>query len=394
VGAHTEPVALWDLRTITDGPRPMGRLSGAVRAVFSLDDQHVFITFRDPMIRVWRMEEAPHPRLMLAGHVKEAWTVAFSRDGTVLASGADDSLIKLWDVASGRQLAAVVAHEQTVSGLAFSPVRDELASVSLDGSLKVWSVAHDAAKPRASLTLARTLREPNQSQLRCVAYSADGALVAAAGLDPEILLWRLDDPRRPLKLAPAHDQMITALAFSPTKLDQLASASCDASFKFWNTKELAWRATRETNGGLMALAFSPSGDRLATSGQARLVSSLDTNNRGDLGDVIGHPEAIRSLAFSVDGQTIATACDDGQVRLCDTETNQVVISLDGHHARVNAVAFSPDGRMLASCSHSGEVFLWNGGDPALGPRPRSVDQPPTDAEPSALGEIDEIAKRP
>ncbi|APW60899.1 WD40 repeat domain-containing serine/threonine protein kinase [Paludisphaera borealis] len=373
VGGDEEPVSLWNLEAASDDPQSLGKLPGAKRLIFSPDGQFLFMTFHDPLIRVWRMAKAPHPWRKLAGHSKEAWAVAFSRDGKILASGADDLMIKLWDVATGDELAAVAAHSATVAGLAFSPVSDELASVGLDGAVKLWSLSRDSSKPAAAtLKLSQVLREPKQSQLRCVAYSSNGSLLAASGLDPEIHVWDAAS-REPLhKIKNAHRKMITALAYSPTNPRQLASASCDAEIKIWDMDSGDRIATSQTNGALMALAYSPSGHRLATSGQPRLIASWDTTNRNPLDDIIGHPDAVRSIAFSTDGQTVATGCDDGKIRLCDQETNQVVLILDGHHARINSVTFSPDGYTLASCSHSGEVFLWNARRPEEGPGPPSA----------------------
>jgi WD40 repeat protein len=372
VGVEDGPVSLWNLEAIYEGPRSVGRLSAADRLIFSPDGRSLFMTFREPLIRIWRMDKAPHPRRILEGHSREAWTVAFSRDGRILASGADDAMIKLWDVATGERLAAEAAHTQTVSSLAFSPIRDELASVSLDGSLKIWSLVRNTSKPGVGLRPVRTLRPAGTSQLRTVAYSTDGKTLAASGLTPEILIWALDRPSQPRSIADAHKKMITALAFSPASPDQLASAACDGSLKIWNVESGDRRMIKQANGSLMSLAFSPDARRIATSGQPRLISSWDTNTRNALPDVIGHPGVVRSMSFSRDGLTIATGCDDGKVRLCDSETNQVILSLDGHHARVNAVAFSPDGRTLASCSHAGEVFLWSGDGPDDPPEPRGT----------------------
>jgi WD40 repeat protein len=285
-------------------------------------------------------------------------------------------MIKLWDVVSGDGLAAVPAHIETVSGLAFSPKEDELASVSLDGSVKVWALRRDPSGARsATLEFKQVLREAKQSQLRCVTYSPDGATLAASGLEPTVFLWDVArlEPRRQIKTS--HGMMITAMAFSPADPRQLATASCDGTIMTWNAGSGARLDVCETNGSAMSLAYSPTGRRLATSGQPRVVEIWDTNVRTPLDVIIGHPDSVRSISYSPDGQTIATGCDDGRVRLCDAETNQVVIILGDHHGRINSVAFSPDGSTLASCSHSGEVFLWYSQPPGATPEPAIDDEP-------------------
>ena len=77
----------------------------------------------------------------LDGH--EGWVaaVAFSPDGTILATGSHDQTIKLWDAATGRELATLRGHTGNVYTVAFSPDGSLLASGSLDGTVRLWDMA-------------------------------------------------------------------------------------------------------------------------------------------------------------------------------------------------------------------------------------------------------------
>lgn len=367
-GFEGRPVLAWDLaRPFAEGRR-LGELLAPSCLAFSPAGDALYMNFDQPGIFVRPTTPAASPRVNLAGHSKEAWSLAFSPDGTLLASGGDDHQIKLWDVATGAELAAVEAHSQTVTGLAFSPSGDHLASVSLDGSWKIWRPSRGADGRVAALELLHTLRPVDSSQLRCVAYSADGLRIAASGLTPDILLFRAPAYDEPTVIPGAHTAMITALAFGRGPRDYLATAACDRVFRVWDPEDrkpvvIAMRG----DGPLMALAFSPTeeaeGALLAVGGDRRQIEVVDTRDF-KIGDPIReHPASIRALSFSAQGDTLATGCDDGRVRLCDVATRQVVLALEGHRGRVNAIAFSNDDSTLASCSHSGQVILWKAGPP-------------------------------
>ncbi|WP_165251602.1 WD40 repeat domain-containing serine/threonine protein kinase [Paludisphaera soli] len=363
---ESRPVRIWDLADRSATPAELLELGSPSRLRFSPADRTLFMNFNHESILLWTLPAAPHPRTSLGGHQKEAWSLAFSPDGSILASGADDHQIRLWNVADGSDLGAIEAHSQTVTGLSFSPDGEELASVSLDGSWKIWRLVRDAPEPpHVRLEHARTLREPGRSQLRCVAHSLDGGLIAASGLTPDILIYDTTSYAAPKVIAGAHSEMITALAFSYSRPSMLASAGCDRRLRLWDPQVGDRISDLPVNGPLMTLAYSPvsrsDNALLAASGDQRLVSVWDVGMRNALKPVRGHPAAIRSLAFTHDGVSLATGCDDGAVRICDAETRQVVLVLEGHHGRINAVAFSPDDQTLASCSHSGEVFLWRAG---------------------------------
>jgi WD40 repeat protein len=77
----------------------------------------------------------------LEGHADGITGLAFSFDGTILASGSRDKTIKLWSVAEGKLLRTLAAHTNYVNGIAFSPSGDLLASGSEDGTVRLWGLA-------------------------------------------------------------------------------------------------------------------------------------------------------------------------------------------------------------------------------------------------------------
>jgi WD40 repeat protein len=98
--------------------------------------------------------------------------IAFSRDGTRLASGQDDGTLKVWAVQSGENVLTIGAHAGPVVGVAFSPDNAELATASRDGVAKVW----DAASGKELLSLGG-----DGSPLSGVAFSPDARVLATGG---------------------------------------------------------------------------------------------------------------------------------------------------------------------------------------------------------------------
>jgi roadblock/LC7 domain-containing protein len=124
--------------------------------------------------------------------------VAFSPDGKRLASSSNDTAVQLWDVATGKQLAALKGHENIVMALAFSPDGKTLATAGMDKKFICWDVATGTILARA---MGRT------GAVHSVAFSPDGRLLAIAGDNGTVELWErtLDAARAsgpaPLNLA-------------------------------------------------------------------------------------------------------------------------------------------------------------------------------------------------
>ncbi len=128
---------VWNVRTGECLASISGLPAGTCR--FAGDGQTVVVTGPGGFVGIWR-PFVPAP-VNPSGHARETWSVAFSPDGRLLASGSDDETVRLWNVSDATELRILRGHRATVTGVAFSPDGKTLASTSLDRSVKLWRVA-------------------------------------------------------------------------------------------------------------------------------------------------------------------------------------------------------------------------------------------------------------
>jgi hypothetical protein len=174
-------------------------------------------------VRLWDAGSGQELRI-LKGHTDQVYCVAFSPDGTRLAS-AGDGTVKLWDVASGQELRTLKRHSKEVYNVAFSPDGTRLASAGWDGSLKLW----DGASGQELHTLKGHSREVSS-----VAFSPDGARLASAGADGSVKLWDTASGQE-LRTLKRHTGQVYSVAFGPDG-KWLASAGNDGTVRLWDAR--------------------------------------------------------------------------------------------------------------------------------------------------------------
>jgi WD40 repeat protein len=262
--------------------------------------------------------------------------------------------------------ATLEGHEHEVRCLAISPSGKILASGSADHTVRLWSLAG----PRVSKVL-----EGHAGWVNCLAINLSGNLLASAGRDSRIGLWRLPSGRA-LKKLKGHTQTIYCLAISPDGR-LLASGSSDRTVRLW-----ALPAGQELNtleghdGGVSCLAVSPDG-QILVSGSAdgtvrlwslpfgRLLKRLDGHHAEEL-------DGVLCLAISPDGELLASGGVDHLVRLWKLPEGRLLKTLSGHTEHVYALAISPDNKLLVSGSGDHSLRLWR---LPSGRRVRALDGP-------------------
>ncbi|PSB30520.1 NB-ARC domain-containing protein [Stenomitos frigidus] len=276
-------------------------------------------------------------------------SVAFSPDGTLLATGDASGEIRLWQVADGRQLLTCKGHSGWVRSVAFSPDGITLASASSDQTIRLWDVA--------SGDCLKELRE-HSGWVRSVTFSPDGTTLASGSGDNTIKLWHTHTGAC-LQTLQGHQHWVWSVTFSPDGR-QLASGSEDKTIKLWDTSTGTCLQTLEGHTlWVRSVAFSPDGATLASGGGDNTVKLWGLETGECLKTLQGHSHRVRSVVFSPEGTILASGSGDYTVKLWDIATGQCLKTLYGHSHRLESVAFSPDGVTLASVGEDRTMRLWD-----------------------------------
>lgn len=232
--------------------------------------------------------------------------------------------------------------------VAFSPDGSTVASGCQDAALCLLDVD----------TRAATVLRGHREKVSTVAFSHDGKRIAAGDWGSEIIIWNVQtgQPERSLS---GHDDRVLALAFSPDD-SVLASAGRDRTIRLWDPETgRARKVLHGHSGGIEGLDFSHDGTRLASGSEDETVRTWEVGSGRLVQTLEGHDAAVEDVAFGPRGENLASAGNDGTIRIWDARSGELVRVLEGHTGGVRGVSFSPDARRLASGAYDGTVRLWN-----------------------------------
>ncbi|KAI0710526.1 WD40-repeat-containing domain protein [Earliella scabrosa] len=246
----------------------------------------------------------------LDGHVKTVNTTTWSWDGMLLASGADDETVRIWDTKTHGQV-HVLTHKAPVTLVLFSPDGHWLVSCGTDGTLRVWNATTGGTH--------RSFQENQSGNVRTA-------------------------------------------AFDPNPEDnRIAIGMEDGSVHLWNVASGHTEFTlHEHRAPILSLSYSPDGADILTASADSTATVCDARTGERLVRLHGHYGPVNVAIYSPDGKHIATGSSDYAVRVWDRREGVCAMVIDEHSAEVKQLAFVSGGRILVSSALDGRVLMHYG----------------------------------
>ena len=279
---------------------------------------------------VWEWQSETYV-LKQQGHTSGMNCLAYSPDGSVVATGGEDAKVKLWNTNSGFCFVTFTEHESSVAGICFTPNGKVVLSASLDGTVR----AFDMTRYRNF----KTFTTPRPVQLSCVSVDASGDLIVAGGQDVfEIYLWSLTTGRLVDVLA-GHEGPVSALSFSsnPTS-SQLASVSWDKTLKIWDALESnSNREAIELTSEGIGICWRPDGKEVSVSTLSGQIFTFDVKSSQQ------------------------TSCISGKkdLRMGKGESDKISAKKKSETAHFSCLCYSADGSSILAGGNSKFICIYN-----------------------------------
>ena len=243
----------------------------------------------------------------LLGHDREVGCVAWSHDGSFVASGSDDTTIRLWDPKDGRLLHVLRGHEHNVITLACSP---------------------------------------------------DGRTLVSGGFDRQVILW---DARSGEKIAilGTHDDAVNSVAYSPDG-KSIAAASGDQKIAIWDAQTRELRHLLTGRHWFSSISWAPDGKALAAGTGGGTIELWQVGSERPAVIREGHTARVLCVAFGADGRLLASKAADGTVRIWKSDTWEEVGVLEEGGTYLSGLAFHPKKPILVTRDDANDVIrIWH-----------------------------------
>lgn len=274
---------------------------------------------------------------------------SFSMDGKLLATCSLSGVAKLWSMPQVIKVSTLKGHTERATDITFSPVHDHLATASADRTAKLWNT-------EGSLLMTF---EGHLDRLARISFHPSGKYLGTASFDKTWRLWDIETGEE-LLLQEGHSRSVYGIAFHR---DGSLAASCglDALARVWDLR--TGRSILALEGHVkpvLGICFSPNGYHLATGGEDNTCRVWDLRKKKSLYTIPAHSNLISEVKYEPqEGYFLVTASYDMTAKIWSARDFKPVKTLSGHEAKVTSLDVVGDGRYIATVSHDRTIKLWS-----------------------------------
>ncbi|KAL1723285.1 WD40-repeat-containing domain protein [Schizophyllum commune] len=327
---------------------------------FSPDGSSIASGSWGPTVLLWDTKTGQQKGEELRGHPTFVPSVTLSPDGaTVVHGGTNNYAPRFWGTPEG--------YRYCVDSVVFSHNGSLIVSGARDGSVRIWDTA-----TQQQLGKGRQLISTWHGHAGCVyavAFSPDDdtRIVTVTGERPDTVTTRIWDATSGKQVgddlrshSPGH--CVYSVALSPDG-QHVASGSYDCTIRVWDVREAKKRTDTavEHTSAITSISCSSDGKYIVSGSQDKTVQLWDAQMGYPVGEpMMGHDAVVNCVSFSPDNTRVAFASNDMTVRVWDVQARlPVSVELCGHVSSVYCVAFSPDGTCLVSGSADRTLRIWD-----------------------------------
>lgn len=342
-----------------------GHALGVNSAQFSSDGKRMVTASSDGTARVWDVATG-QTLAELRGHgvtltveasspevLDDVNIARFSPDGQRIVTASNDRTARIWDAATGAELAVLRGQTDSVAQAEFSADGTRVVTRDESQSVRVWD-----ASSGTQIALIEAKDSVGRQALMTAHFSPDGKNILTAGPDRVAQIWDAATGKALVEMR-GHEGFVNSARYSPDGT-RVVTASQDSTARVWDAVTGQLLATLAGHSGrVLDARFSLDGERIVTVGEdetARLWLAQDGRN---IGRFVGHTGPLHTAEFSPDGQWLLTSSEqDGTARVWDVLSGNPIAILRGHTPFVLDAVFAPDGKSVLTAGSERTARLW------------------------------------
>jgi WD40 repeat protein len=338
---------IW-LQKLKDLKRPMivleGHTAPVVRCSLSLNGKILATASHDGTIKLWDQSHEPNKSNISSGHQGRVTAVTFSPDGSFIVSASADMMLKTWYPAPTAVQKIFEGHLAPVWDCVVFKGNTLIASASEDGTIRFWNA--DSAKKTRVLSA---------GDIRAIAYSPSGYLLAAGSYDSVISLWDIATGER-IKEAEVGGGPIQDCTFT-TDSKCLLLACADGTLRVWDVVTWCELVVLYGHNSLVSCCKAVPETSLAVSGsQDGTLRLWDLSSKTELHAFIGHTDAIWDCAVSASGKILASVGGDGNLCIWNIKMHNLIAKFP-INVHLRSVALHPLKPQVACGDYNGWIHV-------------------------------------